>query len=102
MDDHCRGIERVLRAGRTGETYNIGGGCELRNIDVAEHLCALMDEYHPEGAPHRRLIQFVADRPGHDWRYAIDAAKMRDELGWEPQERFDEAIRKTVRWYLSR
>jgi|HigsolmetaGSP12D_1036236.scaffolds.fasta_scaffold02535_2 dTDP-glucose 4,6-dehydratase len=102
VDDHCRGIERVLRAGRTGETYNIGGGCELRNIDVAEHLCALMDEYHPEGAPHRRLIQFVADRPGHDWRYAIDAAKMRDELGWEPQERFDEAIRKTVRWYLSR
>ncbi|OVZ59494.1 dTDP-glucose 4,6-dehydratase [Pigmentiphaga sp. NML080357] len=102
VDDHCRGIDRVLRAGRTGETYNIGGGCELTNIEVAERLCALMDEYHPEGAPHRRLIRFVADRPGHDWRYAINAGKMRDELGWSPREQFEEASRKTVRWYLER
>jgi len=102
VDDHCRGIDRVLRDGRTGETYNIGGGCELNNIEVAEKLCALMDEHHPEGAPHRRLISFVADRPGHDWRYAIDAARMRDELGWEPKENFDGAIRKTVAWYLAR
>ena len=101
VDDHCRGIDRVLRDGRTGETYNIGGGCELNNIEVAEKLCALMDEHHPEGAPHRRLISFVADRPGHDWRYAIDAGKMREELGWEPKENFDAAIKKTVDWYLA-
>ncbi|AZG07250.1 dTDP-glucose 4,6-dehydratase [Pigmentiphaga sp. H8] len=102
VDDHCRGIDRVLRDGLTGETYNIGGGCELNNIQVAEKLCALMDEHHPEGAPHRRLISFVADRPGHDWRYAIDAGKMREELGWEPAEDFDGAIRKTLAWYLTR
>ncbi|GAA0530515.1 dTDP-glucose 4,6-dehydratase [Pigmentiphaga daeguensis] len=101
VDDHCRGIDRVLRDGRTGETYNIGGGCELNNIQVAEKLCALMDEHHPEGAPHRRLISFVADRPGHDWRYAIDAGKMREELGWVPKENFDAAIKKTVDWYLA-
>lgn len=102
VDDHCRGIDRVLRDGRTGETYNIGGGCELNNIEVAEKLCALMDEHRPAGAPHRRLIRFVADRPGHDWRYAIDAARMRDELGWTPREDFDGAMRKTLAWYLAR
>ena len=102
VDDHCRGIAQVLRNGRTGETYNIGGGCELNNIEVAEKVCAMMDERHPEGAPHRRLISFVADRPGHDWRYAIDAGKMRDELGWVPKESFDGAMSKTLAWYLAR
>ena len=100
VEDHCRAIERVLEAGQPGEVYNIGGNNEKRNIDVVQTICRILDGLHPEGAPHERLITFVADRPGHDLRYAIDASKIQRELGWSPQETFDTGIEKTVRWYL--
>lgn len=99
VDDHCRGIAAVLRVGRPGRTYNIGGQNERSNVDVARLICRLMDEYDPNGAPHERLITFVKDRPGHDWRYAISAARIRRELGWRPRESFETGIRKTVEWY---
>ncbi len=100
VDDHCHGIETVLRRGRAGETYNIGGINEWANRDIARLICSLMDEFRPQGAPHEKLISYVADRPGHDWRYAIDAGKMTAELGWRPAETFETGIRKTVAWYL--
>lgn len=102
VDDHCRGIEAVLRGGRIGETYNIGGDNEWANIDIARLICRLLDARIPRGAPHERLIRFVADRPGHDWRYAIDARKMAAELGWRPRETFHSGIERTLDWYLSR
>jgi dTDP-glucose 4,6-dehydratase len=100
VDDHCRGIEAVIRRGRLGETYNIGGINEWANRDIAQLICSLMDEMHPGGSPHAHLINYVPDRPGHDWRYAIDAAKMATELQWRPTETFETGIRKTVAWYL--
>ncbi len=100
VDDHARALLAVLERGRPGETYNVGGRSERQNIDVVRTICALMDELHPEGAPHADLIAFVADRPGHDWRYAIDASKIERELGWTPRETFETGLRKTVRWYL--
>jgi dTDP-glucose 4,6-dehydratase len=100
VDDHCRGIEAVLRRGRLGETYNIGGINEWANSNIAQLICTLMDEFSPERAPHARLISFVQDRPGHDWRYAIDTKKIAEELGWKPAETFDTGIRKTIGWYL--
>ena len=102
VEDHCRGIEAVIRRGKVGEVYNIGGGYEEANIDIARAICRLMDELAPKGAPHEKLISFVADRPGHDWRYAIDAAKIAGELDWKPEETFESGIRKTVEWYLTR
>lgn len=102
VEDHCRGIEAVIRRGKLGATYNIGGDNEWANIAIAGLICALLDERRPERAPHQRLIAFVADRPGHDWRYAIDPRKMREELGWIPQETFNSGIAKTVDWYLRR
>ncbi len=99
--DHCRAICRVLAAGRPGEVYNIGGHNEQTNLTVVTALCALLDELAPDPAgPYRRLITFVADRPGHDRRYAIDAGKIQRELGWRPEETFDSGLRKTVQWYL--
>lgn len=100
VEDHCRGIEAVIRQGRLGETYNIGGCNEWANIDITRSICKLLDERRPEHAPHERLITFVTDRPGHDWRYAIDASKMARELDWRPQETFQTGIAKTVDWYL--
>jgi dTDP-glucose 4,6-dehydratase len=98
--DHAAGLLAVVERGRIGESYNIGGNAEACNIDVVRAICAIMDEMHPEGAPHDRLIRFVADRPGHDFRYAIDATKIRRELGWSPSVTLEEGLRRTVRWYL--
>ncbi|HSQ05399.1 MAG TPA: dTDP-glucose 4,6-dehydratase [Burkholderiales bacterium] len=98
--DHCAAIRLVLARGRVGETYNIGGNSEIANIDVVRALCAVLDELHAESAPHAELITFVTDRPGHDRRYAIDARKIAQQLGWQPQERFESGLRKTVQWYL--
>ena len=100
VEDHCRGIDAVIRQGQLGETYNIGGCNEWANINITRLICALLDERHPEHALHERLITFVPDRPGHDWRYAVDADKIDQELGWKPQENFNSGIAKTVDWYL--
>jgi dTDP-glucose 4,6-dehydratase len=102
VEDHCRGIDAVIRRGQLGETYNIGGCNEWANINITRLICQLLDERRPEHAPHDRLITFVTDRPGHDWRYAIAADKMDQELGWKPQETFNTGIAKTVDWYLQR
>ncbi|MDQ7010197.1 MAG: dTDP-glucose 4,6-dehydratase [Mariprofundaceae bacterium] len=102
VDDHCTGIEVVIRRGEPGEVYNIGGGNEWANINIVHYICGLMDEKRPQHAPHENLVSFVDDRPGHDWRYAIDASKMTRELGWEPAETFESGIGKTVDWYLER
>jgi dTDP-glucose 4,6-dehydratase len=102
VDDHVRAIRRVFETGRPGETYNVGGGNERTNLAVVHTICALLDELRPraDGLPYADQISFVADRPGHDMRYAIDAAKLRTELGWEPRETFETGLRKTVAWYL--
>jgi dTDP-glucose 4,6-dehydratase len=102
VEDHARALIAVVRYGRIGETYNIGGGAERRNIDVVRHVCRLLDEMLPDSpyGPHAGLMTFVADRPGHDLRYAIDSSKIRAELGWKPRESFDTGLEKTVRWYL--
>lgn len=100
VEDHARALDLIAERGRIGETYNVGGRNERRNIDVVRKVCALMDVFHPSGAPHADLITFVADRPGHDARYAVDATKLETELGWMAQETFDTGIEKTVRWYL--
>jgi dTDP-glucose 4,6-dehydratase len=101
VGDHCAGIRAALAKGRLGETYNIGGNSEKTNLEVVHAVCAILDELHPVGAPHSKLITFVKDRPGHDRRYAINAAKIQQELGWAPQERFESGLRKTVEWYLA-
>jgi dTDP-glucose 4,6-dehydratase len=100
VEDHCRGIDAVVRRGRVGETYNIGGDNAWHNIDITRLICRMMDEWQPDGAPHVRHIRFVKDRPGHDWRYAMDATKIRKELNWQPAESFESGLRKTLPWYL--
>ena len=102
VKDHCSAIRRVLQAGKVGEVYNIGGWSEKPNIDIVNTICALLDELHPksQGVSYKEQITYVADRPGHDRRYAIDASKVQRELGWKPAETFETGIRKTVQWYL--
>jgi len=102
VGDHCEAVRAVLGGGRVGETYNIGGNNQKPNVDVVETICSLMDELSPNDpvVPHRQLITFVQDRPGHDRRYAIDTTKIEQELGWKPRETFETGLRKTVRWYL--
>ena len=101
--DHCDAVRSVLRKGRVGETYNIGGRNEKRNLEIVNVICATLDELRPKDAvvPHAKLITFVQDRPGHDRRYAIDARKIEAELGWKPKETFETGIRKTIEWYLA-
>ncbi|MCD5406479.1 MAG: dTDP-glucose 4,6-dehydratase [Desulfotomaculum sp.] len=103
VEDHCWAINTVLEKGRPGETYNIGGHCEKTNLEVVKTICTILDELVPETLfkPRSSLITFVADRPGHDRRYAIDAGKIQRELGWVPQETFETGIRKTIQWYLN-
>jgi len=99
VGDHCAAIRAVLAGGRSGETYNVGGNAERRNIDVVRTICRILGEERP-GRDYESLVTFVRDRPGHDLRYAIDASKIRRELGWTPAESFDSGMRRTVRWYL--
>ena len=101
VEDHCSGILSVLRKGRAGETYCIGGASEKTNMEVIDTLCNILDRHHPSGAPHNQLKTFVTDRPGHDHRYAIDFSKIKNELGWQPSYSFEEGIEQTVQWYLN-
>ena len=102
VTDHCAAIRRVLEAGRTGETYNIGGNEERTNIDIVRRVCALLDARRPDPeGPRERLISYVKDRPGHDRRYAIDATRIERELGWRPAETFDSGLARTIDWYLA-
>jgi len=100
--DHCQALDTVINQGKAGETYNIGGNNEVKNIDLVSMLCELMNELAPDlpVKPAQNLITFVKDRPGHDRRYAIDASKIRTELGWQPQETVEGGLRKTIQWYL--
>ncbi len=102
VEDHAEALTTVLTRGRPGETYNVGGDSEQTNIEVVRAICRLLDEMLPQSSnrPHEKLIEFVTDRPGHDARYAIDASKIRRELGWQPRHTFDVGLRDTVRWFL--
>ena len=103
VSDHCSAIRRILGEGKLGETYNIGGWNEKTNIEIVTTICHILDEIRPrsDGLSYAEQISYVADRPGHDRRYAIDARKLERELGWRPVETFETGIRKTVQWYLN-
>ncbi len=100
VEDHADALLTVVTKGTVGRSYNIGGENEARNIDIVHMICRLLDDMHPQGAPHDRLITFVTDRPGHDARYAIDPHRIRTELGWRPSVTLEQGLRQTVRWYL--
>lgn len=100
--DHCKGIELVYKKGKAGETYNIGGKNERNNLYIANIICELLDTIVPKKGSYKEQISFVKDRPGHDFRYAIDASKIEDELGWNAAENFESGIRKTIEWYLNK
>jgi dTDP-glucose 4,6-dehydratase len=102
VEDHCRAIRAVLAGGTPGEVYNVGGNCQRNNLEVVEAICGIVDRLRPDlpHVPCSSLVTFVADRPGHDRRYAVDAGKIRRELGWQPQEDFASGLERTVRWYL--
>ena len=103
VDDHAHALCKILFEGRTGENYNVGGNAEVSNLDVVRSICRLLDELSPMSnmSKHEEQIEFVLDRPGHDFRYAIDSTKIRNELGWRPIETFETGLRRTVEWYLS-
>ena len=103
VDDHAQALCKILFEGRTGENYNVGGNAEVSNLDVVRSICRLLDELSPMSnmSKHEEQIEFVLDRPGHDFRYAIDSTKIRNELGWRPIETFETGLRRTVEWYLS-
>jgi len=103
VEDHVRALRLVLEKGKAGECYNIGGHNEKTNLEVVKAICAYMDEHFPDSphTPHKKLITFVEDRPGHDQRYAIDAGKIQRELGWTPQESFESGLKKTIDWYIA-
>lgn len=102
VEDHAKALVKVVESGKTFETYNIGGNSERKNIDVVKSICKIMDELRPHSShvPHEKLITFVTDRAGHDFRYAIDCSKIKRELGWEPSVTFEEGLRTTVKWFL--
>lgn len=102
VEDHCDAIYTILQKGTIGETYNVGGNNEIKNIQIVEEICDVLNDIHPAGSgkSYHELITFVKDRPGHDFRYAIDASKLKKEIGWEPKESFNTGIQKTIEWYL--
>jgi dTDP-glucose 4,6-dehydratase len=100
VGDHCSAIRAVLAGGRPGETYNIGGNAEMKNVDVVREICAVLG-YERPGRDFASLVTFVTDRPGHDRRYAIDSSKIREELRWTPAETFASGLKRTIRWYLA-
>ncbi len=100
VEDHCHAIERVISQGKLCETYNVGGNNEWPNINIVHTICDELDKVHPGNKPYRELITFVKDRPGHDWRYAIDITKITHELNWQPQETFKSGLKKTIQFYL--
>ena len=103
VNDHCAAIDTVMRHGRLGETYNIGGGDDWKNLDVVYEICQILADLSGASVERfSRLIRFVTDRPGHDWRYAIDATRLQDELHWQPAETFETGMRKTVAWYMTK
>ena len=102
VDDHCKGIDLVFHKGKAGETYNIGGKNERNNLYIANTICELLDEKLPKKASYKEQITFVKDRPGHDFRYAIDASKIEKELKWRADENFESGINKTVDWYIKK
>jgi dTDP-glucose 4,6-dehydratase len=102
VEDHCRALDLVLRRAETGAIYNIGAGRELANLELAQRICTIFDRIRPQHAPHARLITFVPDRPGHDWRYAVDWSKLARDFGWRPNEELETGLRKTVEWFLAR
>lgn len=101
VEDHCRGIDCVIQQGRRGETYNIGGNNEWSNLNIALKICELLDKLCPQKNSYSSLITFVSDRPGHDWRYAVDTSKIQQQLGWQPEKTFDTGILKTIQFYLA-
>jgi dTDP-glucose 4,6-dehydratase len=100
--DHCKGIDLVFKSGKSGETYNIGGENEQNNLQIAHKICTILDDLRPKENSYKEQISFVKDRPGHDFRYAIDATKIENELGWKADENFESGILKTVKWYLNK
>ena len=102
VDDHADALKLCANKGKVGETYNIGGGCEVRNIDIVEKICSILDDKKPlsDGSSYKELISFVKDRPGHDFRYAIDCTKIENELGWRAKKSFEDGMQETIAWYL--
>ena len=100
--DHCKGIDLVFKTGKAGETYNIGGRNERNNLYIVNTICSILDEIKPADKSYKDQITFVTDRPGHDFRYAIDASKVENELGWKADENFETGIKKTIDWYLKK